>query len=127
MPFAAVSTQSLAKRQQAQEENQTETGPEDEERNTEENNSNKNYFQILSFAVLPQMLPDLISFTLYRFETNIRSASVLGLIGAGGIGHLLNTSFRTFQYEEAASIILILIILVMGVDWCSARLRKLVI
>lgn len=86
-----------------------------------------NYFQILSFAVLPQMLPDLISFTLYRFETNIRSASVLGLIGAGGIGHLLNTAFRTFNYPEASAIILILIILVMGVDFASARLRKWVI
>ena len=86
-----------------------------------------NYFQILSFAVFPQMLPDLISFTLYRFETNIRAASVLGLIGAGGMGHLLNTAFRTFQYQEAATIVLILIVLVMGVDWCSARLRKWVI
>ncbi|MGV3525173.1 MAG: phosphonate ABC transporter, permease protein PhnE [Candidatus Sericytochromatia bacterium] len=86
-----------------------------------------NYFQTLSFAVLPQMLPDLISFTLYRFETNIRAASVLGLIGAGGIGHLLNTSFRTFQYQEAATVVLILIVLVMGVDWVSARLRKWVI
>ncbi len=86
-----------------------------------------NYYQTLSFAVLPQMLPDLISFTLYRFETNIRAASVLGLIGAGGIGHLLNTSFRTFQYQEASTIVLILIVLVMLVDWCSARLRNWVI
>ena len=54
------------------------------------------YTQILAFAVLPQVLPDLISFTLYRLETNIRAASVLGLIGAGGIGYLMNTSFRTF-------------------------------
>lgn len=86
-----------------------------------------NYPQILSFAVVPQMLPDLISFTLYRFETNIRAAAVLGLIGAGGIGYLLNTAFRTFQFQEAAAIILILIILVMLVDNLSARLRKLVI
>lgn len=86
-----------------------------------------NYYQTLSFAVLPQMLPDLISFTLYRFETNIRAASVLGLIGAGGIGHLLNSSFRTFQYQEAATIVFILIVLVMLVDWCSARLRSWVI
>lgn len=86
-----------------------------------------NYLQILSFAVLPQMLPDLISFTLYRFETNIRAAAVLGLIGAGGIGQLLNTSFRTFQYQEASTIVLILIVLVMLVDWVSAKLRKWVI
>lgn len=85
------------------------------------------YPQILSFAVLPQILPDLISFTLYRLETNIRAASVLGLIGAGGIGYLMNTSFRTFQYQEAAAIVLVLIALVMLVDFLSARLRRLVV
>jgi phosphonate transport system permease protein len=85
------------------------------------------YPQILSFAVLPQILPDLISFTLYRLETNIRAASVLGLIGAGGIGYLMNTSFRTFQYQEAASIVLVLIALVMLVDYLSSRLRDLVV
>jgi phosphonate transport system permease protein len=85
------------------------------------------YPQLLSFAVLPQILPDLISFTLYRFETNIRAASVLGLIGAGGIGYLMNTSFRTFQYQEAAAIVLVLIALVMLVDYFSSRLRRLVV
>ena len=85
------------------------------------------YSQILSFAVLPQILPDLISFTLYRFETNIRAASVLGLIGAGGIGYLMNTSFRTFQYQEAAAIVLVLIALVMLVDYLSSHLRNLVV
>jgi phosphonate transport system permease protein len=85
------------------------------------------YPQVLSFAVLPQILPDLISFTLYRFETNIRAASVLGLIGAGGIGYLMNTSFRTFQYQEAAAIVLVLIALVMLVDSLSSRLRRMVV
>ena len=85
------------------------------------------YPQILSFAVLPQILPDLISLTLYRLETNIRAASVLGLIGAGGIGYLMNTSFRTFQYQEAAAIVLVLIALVMLVDHLSSRLRNLVV
>jgi phosphonate transport system permease protein len=85
------------------------------------------YPQIVSFAVLPQVLPDLISFTLYRLETNIRAASVLGLIGAGGIGYLMNTSFRTFQYQEAAAIVLVLIALVMLVDYLSSRLRNLVV
>ena len=85
------------------------------------------YTQILSFAVLPQILPDLISFSLYRLETNIRAASVLGLIGAGGIGYLMNTSFRTFQYQEAAAIVLVLIALVMLVDYLSSRLRTLVV
>ncbi len=86
-----------------------------------------NYFQILSFAVVPQMLPDLISFGLYRFETNIRAASVLGLIGAGGMGYLLNNAFRTFAYQEACAIVVILIVLVISVDNISARLRRLAI
>jgi phosphonate transport system permease protein len=85
------------------------------------------YTQVLAFAVVPQILPDLISFTLYRFETNIRSASVLGLIGAGGIGYLMNTSFRTFQYQEAAAIVVVLVVLVMFVDYASSRLRKWVV
>lgn len=86
-----------------------------------------NYFQVLSFAVVPQMLPDIISFGLYRFETNIRAAAVLGLIGAGGIGYLLNNAFRTFEYQEACAIVVILIVLVVSVDTLSARLRKLAI
>ncbi len=85
------------------------------------------YTQVLAFAVVPQILPDLISFTLYRFETNIRSASVLGLIGAGGIGYLMNTSFRTFQYQEAAAIVAVLVVLVMLVDYASSRLREWVV
>jgi phosphonate transport system permease protein len=85
------------------------------------------YGQILTFAVLPQILPDLISFSLYRLETNIRAASVLGLIGAGGIGYLMNTSFRTFQYQEAAAIVLVLIALVVLVDYLSSRLRNLAV
>lgn len=85
------------------------------------------YAQVLAFAVVPQILPDLISFTLYRFETNIRSASVLGLIGAGGIGYLMNTSFRTFQYQEAAAIVVVLVVLVMFVDYASSRLREWVV
>lgn len=84
-----------------------------------------NYFQILSFGVVPQVLPSLISFGLYRFETNIRAASVLGLIGAGGMGYLLNNAFRTFAYKEACAIVMILIVLVISVDTISARLRKL--
>ena len=57
----------------------------------------------------------------------VYAASVLGLIGAGGIGYLMNSSFRTFQYQEAAAIVLVLIALVMLVDYLSSRLRSLVV
>lgn len=85
------------------------------------------YPQVVSFAVVPQVIPDFISFVLYRFETNIRAATVLGLIGAGGIGLIMNSDFRMFQYPQAAMSVIVLIVLVMLVDYASARLRRLVI
>jgi len=85
------------------------------------------YPQVVSFAVVPQVIPDFISFVLYRFETNIRAATVLGLIGAGGIGLIMNSDFRMFQYPQAAMSVIVLIVLVMLVDYLSARLRRLVI
>ncbi|HEY9723976.1 MAG TPA: phosphonate ABC transporter, permease protein PhnE [Oscillatoriaceae cyanobacterium] len=82
--------------------------------------------QVLAYAVVPQVMPSFISFLLYRFETNIRAAAVLGLIGAGGIGFIMMTDFRMFQYPQAAMTVLVLIVLVMVVDYMSARLRLLV-
>lgn len=84
------------------------------------------YMQVLSFAVVPQVMPAFISFLLYRFETNIRAAAVLGLIGAGGIGFIMNSDFRMFQYAQAAMTVTVLIVLVMAVDYLSAQLRKMV-
>ncbi len=86
-----------------------------------------NRLQVYSFAVVPQIVPSFISFVIYRFESNIRAATVLGLIGAGGIGELMTSYFRMFQYQEAAMTVIVLIVLVMIVDFTSARLRKLVI
>lgn len=84
------------------------------------------YLQTLSFAVVPQVMPSFISFFLYRFETNIRAAAVLGLIGAGGIGFIMNNDFRMFQYPQAAMSVVVLIVLVMAVDYMSAKLRRMV-
>lgn len=86
-----------------------------------------NRLQVFSFAVVPQVVPSFLSFVIYRFESNIRAATVLGLIGAGGIGELMTSYFRMFQYQEAAMTVIVLIVLVMIVDFTSAKLRKLVI
>jgi len=85
------------------------------------------YMQVIAYAVVPQVIPAFISFILYRFETNIRAAAVLGLIGAGGIGFILKSDFSLFRYPEAATTVIVLIVLVMLVDYTSARLRKAVI
>jgi phosphonate transport system permease protein len=83
--------------------------------------------QEIVYGVVPQVAPLWISFSLYRFETNVRSATVLGIVGAGGIGQVLFESIRGFYYAETAAIILIVIATVSIVDIISQQLRKLVI
>jgi phosphonate transport system permease protein len=79
--------------------------------------------QVLRWGVLPQLVPQFLSFTLYRFETNIRAAAVLGFVGAGGIGFYIQTYLRLLNYPAAATVLLVLIGLVMIVDFASSRLR----
>ena len=79
--------------------------------------------QVLRWGVLPQLAPQFLSFTLYRFETNIRAAAILGFVGAGGIGFYVQTYLRLLNYPAAASVLLVLVVLVMAVDFASSRLR----
>lgn len=79
--------------------------------------------QTLVYAVVPQLLPLFASFILYRFETNIRAAAILGFVGAGGIGFYIQTYLRMFNYPAASAVLLVLIVLVMAVDLASARIR----
>jgi phosphonate transport system permease protein len=77
------------------------------------------------YGVIPQVIPLWISFTLYRFEANVRSASVVGMVGAGGIGVVLWEIIRGFQYAETCAVMLIIIVSVSLIDLVSARIRKL--
>jgi phosphonate transport system permease protein len=79
--------------------------------------------QILRFGVLPQVLPLLLSYVLYRLETNIRAATVLGFVGAGGIGFYLQTYLRLIDYPAASTVLLVTVLMVMAVDAVSSRLR----
>lgn len=83
--------------------------------------------QEVIYGIVPQVLPLWSSFTLYRFETNVRSATVLGIVGAGGIGHSLYENIRGFDYSATAAIILIIIATVTLIDLLSAQLRKLLV
>ena len=79
--------------------------------------------QLLRWGVLPQLVPQFLSFTLYRFETNIRAAAILGFVGAGGIGFYIQTYLRMLNYPAASTVLVVLIGLVMAVDFASSRLR----
>ncbi len=80
--------------------------------------------QILRFGVLPQVLPLFLSYVLYRLETNIRAATVLGFVGAGGIGFYLQTYLRLIDYPAASTVLLVTVAMVMAVDWASSRVRR---
>jgi len=79
--------------------------------------------QVLRFGVLPQVLPLFLSYVLYRLETNIRAATVLGFVGAGGIGFYLQTYLRMIDYSAASTVLLVTVLMVMVVDAISSRLR----
>jgi phosphonate transport system permease protein len=76
------------------------------------------------FGVIPQAMPMWISSALYRFEANVRAASVVGMVGAGGIGMVLWDVIRGFQYAETAAVLLMLVVSVSVIDLLSAQLRK---
>ncbi len=78
----------------------------------------------LLYGVLPQVMPLWLSFMLYRFESNVRSASVVGMVGAGGIGVVLFEVIRGFQYAQTCAVLIILVVTVSTIDLASAALRK---
>lgn len=80
--------------------------------------------QEVVFGIIPQVLPLWISYSLYRFESNVRSATVVGMVGAGGIGVTLWEAIRGFQLAQTSAILIIIIVAVSTIDIVSQRLRK---
>ena len=80
--------------------------------------------QVLTHGYWPQISPMFTSFTLYHFEVNVRSATVLGLVGAGGIGFYLQQTMRAFSFQEACVVVLIVLGSVVVIDKISAKLRE---
>ncbi len=85
--------------------------------------SGASWLQIAQYGVIPQVLPLLWGYTLYMFEYNIRAASVLGVVGAGGIGFELVNYIRGFEYNKATTMMLVLLVVVTFIDIVSGQLR----
>ncbi|SDK67042.1 phosphonate ABC transporter, permease protein PhnE [Streptomyces indicus] len=79
--------------------------------------------QVASHALLPMVTPQLTGLLMYRFDVNVRSSLVLGLVGAGGIGFLINQSIRTFKFDEMLTHIIVVLVLIIAVDRLSALVR----
>jgi phosphonate transport system permease protein len=82
-----------------------------------------NWFEQVRFGALPQVLSNFVSYTLLRFEINVRGASVMGFVGAGGIGKELLSSIRQFYYSDVSAILLMIIVTVFAIDLLTERLR----
>jgi len=81
--------------------------------------------RVLLYATLPQVLPQLISYALYRWENNIRAAAILGVVGAGGLGQLLSFHMGLFQMGKTATVLFAMLLLVAAVDGLSYAIRRL--
>ncbi|MFM0631208.1 PhnE/PtxC family ABC transporter permease [Paraburkholderia xenovorans] len=80
--------------------------------------------KVLRFEVLPQVLPQYVAYTLYVLDCNVRMPTVVGLVGAGGIGQELKGRFDMFQCDRVGTILLIIFITVFVLDQIAARLRR---
>jgi phosphonate transport system permease protein len=79
------------------------------------------------FALVPQVLPVIISQVLYYFESNVRAATIIGIVGAGGIGLQLSEKIRTYDFDQVAFVIIMILATVAAIDWICGRLRFFVI
>ena len=85
--------------------------------------SGGNWFHEMRYGVLPQALPNYMSYTFWRIELNVRSATIVGFVGAGGIGHDLFTSIQLLYFADAGAILLIVVATIMAIDMLSERYR----
>ena len=85
--------------------------------------SGANKSQIISFGVIPQILPSFVANNLYILDRNVRMATMLGIVGAGGIGYELQSSFRMFEYERVSSIIILIFFTITLIDYLSSFIR----
>jgi phosphonate transport system permease protein len=88
---------------------------------------NASRLQVLAFAIIPQVLPSFVGNNLYILDRNVRMATMLGIVGAGGIGYELQSSFRMFNYPRVSAIIILIFVTIFIIDCISSYIRKKVI
>jgi phosphonate transport system permease protein len=81
------------------------------------------WWQVLAYAVLPQVAPRLVGLSMYRADINFRESAVVGIVGAGGIGATLNTAMDRYEFDSAAAILLVIIGIVLACEYASGFVR----
>ncbi|MFP3978941.1 phosphonate ABC transporter, permease protein PhnE [Marinobacter sp. KMM 10035] len=82
------------------------------------------WWQVINYAVQSQVMPRLIGLSLYRLDINFRESSVIGIVGAGGVGATLNTAIDRYEYDSAGAILIIIIAIVLVVEYSSSYIRR---
>jgi len=82
------------------------------------------WWQVVNYAVQPQVMPRLVGLSLYRLDINFRESAVIGIVGAGGIGATLNTAIDRYEYDSAGAILIIIIAIVLVVEYSSSYVRR---
>lgn len=84
------------------------------------------WFQWLEYAIRPQVMPRMIGLAVYRLDINFRESAVVGIVGGGGIGATLLTAFDRYEFDSAAAILLVIIVIVMALEYTSSWIRRMV-
>jgi phosphonate transport system permease protein len=82
------------------------------------------WWQVVNYAIQPQVMPRLIGLSCYRLDINFRESAVIGIVGAGGIGATLNTAIDRYEYDSAGAILILIIVIVMAAEYFSGYVRK---
>jgi phosphonate transport system permease protein len=83
-----------------------------------------NRLQVIVYAVIPQIIPDFVSFIIYHWDINVRISTIIGFVGGGGIGYYLNEQINSFKYHNAGTAVWAIVIVVWAMDFLSAEVRK---
>jgi phosphonate transport system permease protein len=86
-----------------------------------------NRLQVITYGVVPQIVPPYIAFTIYRWDINVRMSTIIGFVGGGGIGMLISQWINLLQYRQAGVAMLAIAIVVATLDYASARLREKIV
>jgi phosphonate transport system permease protein len=82
------------------------------------------FWQVLDFAVISQVIPRFVGLTAYKVDINFRESSVIGIVGAGGIGATLNTALDRYEFDSAGAILLLIVMIVMACEYGSGAIRR---
>ncbi|WP_338113197.1 phosphonate ABC transporter, permease protein PhnE [Paenibacillus artemisiicola] len=82
------------------------------------------YFQVLGQAVVPQFFPGFVAWSLYKLELNVRSSTIIGMVGGGGLGFVIQKGLKLFQFKEVSLAVILVLLLVAGTEFVTSKIRE---